>query len=318
MQKTCVISGGAGFIGSHLADKLITVGHTVIVIDNLLTGRKENIQHLVNNPNFTFLQADVAKLTQSKLLKKLDFIYHLASPASPNPKSKISYLEFPFETIEVNTIGTLNLLRLAKETRAKFLFASTSEVYGNPQRHPQAESYFGNVNPFSLRACYNESKRLGETIIFVAVKKWGVNGRVVRIFNTYGPRMNQDGRAIINFISAAISSRPITIYGDGINTRSFCYVDDLVEGLVKAMEILGTSGEVFNLGNPDERTVLETAKLIKSLTGSKSKIVFERPIPGDVERRCPNIAKAKEVLGWQPNVSFEEGLKKTIEFYRKL
>ena len=317
MQKTSLISGGAGFIGSHLADKLILSGHNVIAADNLLTGKFENISYLQNNPNFDFLKWDITKPPPQTLPQKLDYIYHLASLASPNPKSEISYLNFPFETIDVNTTGTKNLLELAQSHNSKFLFASTSEVYGNPKVHPQTEDYFGNVNPFSPRSCYDESKRLGETIVNIFVKKFGVDGRVVRIFNTYGSRMNpKDERAIVNFIHQALKNKPITIYGDGSYTRSFCYISDLVGGLVKTMETVGTEGKVFNLGNPDERTILEAAKLIKRLTGSKSQIVFEEVIEGDVERRCPDITKAKEVLGWQPVVSFEEGLKKMIEFYR--
>jgi len=318
MQKLTLISGGAGFIGSHLCDKLIRLGYKVIAADNLLTGNSENIAHLERHQDFEFLKWDVTKPSPKPLPKKLDFIYHLASPASPNPKSKISYLQFPLETIEVNTIGTKNLLELAQKTKARFLFASTSEIYGNPQIHPQVENYFGNVNPFCLRACYDESKRLGETIVFVYFEKFGVDARVVRIFNTYGSRMNlDDERVIVNFIYQALKNKPITIYGDGSYTRSFCYVDDLVDGLFKAMEKSGTKGQVLNLGNPDERTILAAAKLIKKLTKSRSEIVFEKQIEGDVEKRRPDITKAKKILGWESKTSFEEGLKKMIEFYQK-
>lgn len=317
-NTTALITGGAGFIGSHLSKRLISLGYRVIVVDNLLTGVLSNLDEISSNPNFTFVKEDVT-LCDFDRLGQIDFIYHLASPASPNPRSKISYLNYPLETIRTNTIGTNRLLELAKKHRAKFLFASTSEVYGNPTIHPQPESYFGNVNTLSLRACYDESKRLGETVAYLYFKKFGVDARIVRIFNTYGPSMNpDDGRVVVNFINQALENRPITVYGDGSYTRSFCYISDLVAGLIKAMENNGTAGEAFNLGNPHEVSVLELATLIKKLTHSQSMIIFEEKVENDVEKRKPDISKSKMILGWEPEVSLEKGLRETIRFYKKI
>ncbi len=315
-KQTVLIAGGAGFIGSHLAERLISRGKRVIIVDNLVTGSLDNLSTVKNHPDFVFFKKDV--VYHLRISEKLDFVYHLASLASPNPKSEVSYLKFPLETIAANTQGTVNLLDLAVKNQAKFLFASTSEVYGNPQVHPQTEDYFGNVNPFSLRACYDESKRLGETIVRVYISRFGADARVARIFNTYGPRMNSaDGRVVVNFINQALRGEPITVYGDGSYTRSFCYVDDLVDGLIKAMEMDQTRGEVFNLGNDEEISIRELAKVVKMVTGSKSRIVFGPAIDEDVVKRRPDITKARQLLGWRPKISLEEGLQKMLAFYQE-
>jgi len=311
-----LITGGAGFIGSHLVKKLLENGHSVIVVDNLSTGDIENVKPFLDRKNFLFIKADAA--FPLKNISPVEAIFHLASPASPNEKSKISYHNLSLETILINSLGTLELLKLSKKFKAKFLFASSSEVYGDPLIHPQKEDYFGNVNPLGPRAVYDEAKRFGETITSYFVRKENVDGRIARIFNTYGPNMRvDDKRMVVNFINQALNNQPITIFGDGYQTRSLCYVDDLVEGLIKLMFEKNTKGEVVNLGNPEEHTVLEYAKIIKNLTGSKSKIVFEEPLPqDDPKRRKPDINRAIKILGWQPKTSLEEGLKKTINYFK--
>ena len=313
-----LITGGAGFIGSHLTKKLLEKNYQVIVVDNLITGSEKNINEFKNDKNFTFIKADVIKPLGD--LPKIDYLFHLASPASPNHHSKISYHQLGFETMLVNTLGTLELLKLAKKHQAKFLFASTSEVYGNPLVHPQNEDYFGNVNPVGPRAVYDEAKRFGETLTSYFVKKENVDGRIVRIFNTYGPKMRvDDKRMVVNFITQALTNQPITIFGDGSQTRSLCYIDDLVDGLIKLMFNKNTCGEVVNLGNPEEHTVLEYAQLIKKLTQSKSEIVFEEKLPTDDPiKRKPDIKKAKKLLNWQPKTSLTEGLKKTINYFKNI
>jgi nucleoside-diphosphate-sugar epimerase len=313
-----LITGGAGFIGSHLTKKLLKNNYQVIVVDNLITGSEKNIEEFKHNKNFTFIKADVIKpLTD---LPKIDYLFHLASPASPNHQSKISYHQLALETMLVNTTGTLELLKLAKKHQAKFLFASTSEVYGNPLVHPQNEGYFGNVNPIGPRAVYDEAKRFGETLTSYFVKKEGVDGKIARIFNTYGPNMRvDDKRMVVNFITQALKNEPITIFGNGKQTRSLCYVDDLVDGLIKLMFNKNTYGEVVNLGNPEEHTVLEYAKIIKRLANSKSEIVFfEELPPDDPQKRKPDISKAKKLLNWEPKIGFEEGLKKTICYFKTI
>jgi len=313
-----LITGGAGFIGSHLTKKLLKNNYQVIVVDNLITGCEKNIEEFKNNKNFTFIKADVIKpLTD---LPKIDYLFHLASPASPNHQSKISYHQLALETMLVNTTGTLELLKLAKKHQAKFLFASTSEVYGNPLVHPQNEGYFGNVNPIGPRAVYDEAKRFGETLTSYFVKKEGVDGKIARIFNTYGPNMRvDDKRMVVNFITQALKNEPITIFGNGKQTRSLCYVDDLVDGLIKLMFNKNTYGEVVNLGNPEEHTVLEYAKIIKRLANSKSEIVFfEELPPDDPQKRKPDISKAKKLLNWEPKIGLEEGLKKTICYFKTI
>lgn len=314
-----VVAGGAGFLGSHLCATLIAEQHTVYCIDSTITGSRNNIVKLLDNPNFTFLQHDITKpFTQiADRLSEVNYIFHLASPASPNQKSERSYINFPIETLLANSVGTYNLLMLAKERSALFLYASTSEVYGNPAVSPQPETYFGNVNPNGIRSVYDEGKRFGEAITFGFLRKYGTDVRIIRIFNTYGPNMQKDdGRAVSNFITQALAGVPMTVFGSGTQTRSFCYVDDMTTGISKAMFTAGTKGEVFNLGNPDERTIADIASLIKSLIGGTSQIVFE-PLPeDDPKQRKPDITKAKKILGWEPKVPLEDGLRKTIEYFR--
>ena len=326
-----IVTGGAGFLGSHLCDKLIEGGHEVICIDNLSTGYEENIAHLKNNPNFKFLNHDVIQpISIDKIATGrtkwyiprnddgvIDQIYHLASPASPNINNPKSYHALPFETMQVNSLGTWHLCEAALKMGAKFLFASTSEVYGDPQEHPQKETYHGNVSPTGPRSVYDESKRFGETVTSAFVRSKGLDGRMVRIFNTYGPKMPNDGRVVIEFTKNALEGKPFPVFGDGKQTRSFCYISDMVEGLVAAMEN-GKSGQVYNLGNPDEFTLLELLEKIKNITDSKSEIEFY-PLPeDDPKRRCPDITKARNDLGWEPKVGLDEGLKKLIEYLKSL
>lgn len=298
-----VITGGAGFIGSHLSDRLLARGDEVIVVDNLFTGRKNNILAHLGNPRFEFLRHDVTE----PLLLEADQIYHLACPASP-----VHYQYNPVKTIKTNVVGTINMLGLTKRVKGKLLLASTSEVYGDPLQHPQTESYWGNVNPIGLRSCYDEGKRVAETLCMSYRTQNGVDAKIIRIFNTYGPRMLfDDGRVVSNFIVQALTGKDITFYGDGTQTRSFCYVSDLVEGMIRVMDKEGFHGPV-NLGNPVELTIKELAEKIISLTGAKSKIVH-KPLPqDDPTRRQPDITIAKRELGWEPLVELEQGLKATI------
>ncbi len=304
--KRILVTGGAGFIGSHLCEKLLKEGNEVICLDNFFTGRKENIAHLTDNPSFEVLRHDVIE----PCLVEVDQIYNLACPASP-----VHYQYNPVKTIKTNIMGTLNMLGLAKRVRARILQASTSEVYGDPKVHPQPETYWGNANPIGTRACYDEGKRCAEALMFAYHRQNGVDIRVVRIFNTYGPRMlENDGRVVSNFIVQALRGHDMTVYGDGSQTRSFCYVDDLVDGLIKMMNHDELYGPV-NLGNPGEFTVLELANMVKKLTGSSSNIVYN-PLPQDdpVQRR-PDISIAKEKLGWRPLVGLEDGLLRSIEYF---
>lgn len=310
-----LVTGGAGFIGSHLVDRLIDEGSRVLVVDNFITGNRANIAHLVGKKRFTLIEADASQPSENYLAKRLkvDEIYHLASPASPR-----GYQDAPLATYLVNSFGTHYLLELAKASQAKFLFASTSEVYGDPLEHPQKETYLGNVNPVGVRACYDESKRFGEMATMVFWREFKLDVRIVRIFNTYGPRMDpRDGRVIPNFVTQALENKPITVYGDGTQTRSFCYVSDMVEGILSSMRHPNTTGEIFNIGNPDEYKMLELAKLVKKMLGSRSRIVFEDLPEDDPSRRKPDIAKAKQQLGWEPKVSFDEGLRLTIDYFKK-
>ncbi len=303
-----VVTGGAGFIGSNLCARLLDEGHEVLCVDNLLTGSEQNIAPFGNHPKFTFLYHDVTQ----PFTFQADAIFHLASPASP-----VGYLEHPIETIQVNSQGTYQMLKQARQQNAMFLFSSTSEAYGDPLVHPQREDYWGNVNPIGPRACYDESKRLGETLTMEYYRQYGINARIVRIFNTYGPNsQTDDGRMIPNFITQALQNEPLTIYGDGHITRSICYVSDLVEGLMLAMFQPHTAGEVFNLGNTEEHTVLEFAHTIIRLCNSSSSIIFEPGRIDDPERRRPDISKAQSVLGWQLKVNMEEGLRRAIEWFR--
>lgn len=312
-MKWVLVTGGAGFLGSHLCEYLLKKGYFVCCLDNLLTGSEKNISHLMDNKNFKFINADISDLSNHQSLVT-NYIFNLASPASP-----VDYQNHPEETALTNSVGTYNLLKLAVKNKAKFLMASTSEIYGDPKEHPQKESYWGNVNTFGVRSCYDESKRFSETLVHVFIHKYNLDARIIRIFNTYGPRMQKDdGRVVSNFINQALAGDFLTVYGKGMQTRSFCYVSDLIEGIYKAMFSKDTSGEIFNLGNPEEYTMLELAKKILKLTGSKSKMVFN-PLPkDDPTKRCPDITKAKQVLGWSPKVSVTEGLKKTIQYYKTL
>ncbi|MBI2040404.1 GDP-mannose 4,6-dehydratase [Candidatus Microgenomates bacterium] len=307
-----IVTGGAGFLGSHLCDKLIESNHQVICLDNLLTGSEDNIKHLKENSHFKFINYDVVNgLPEGE---SADQIYHLASPASPNKNNPKSYISLPFETMQVNTLGTWKLCEAALKLEAKFLFASTSEVYGDPLEHPQKEEYRGNVSTTGPRAVYDESKRFGETITSTFVRSKGLDGTIVRIFNTYGPRMADDGRVVIEFITAALANKPLPVFGDGTQTRSFCFISDMVDGLIAAMD-KGASGEVYNLGNPNEMTILELAKVIKDLTKSKSEVEYVENLPeDDPTRRCPDITKAKKQLNWEPIVGLEEGLKSLIDY----
>ncbi|MBI5123187.1 SDR family oxidoreductase [Candidatus Roizmanbacteria bacterium] len=316
-----LVAGGAGFLGSHLCDRLMASGHRVLCVDNLLTGRKKNIAHLLTSPNFSFWQEDITvpfgKDKQSNLTN-IAGIFHLASPASPNINSALSYMSYPVETMLVNSVGTYNLLELAKKNKAKFLYASSSEIYGDPKEHPQKETYFGNVNPNGPRACYDESKRFGEALTFSYVRKFHVNARVVRIFNTYGPRMDpNDGRVISNFIVAGLKNKPLIVYGQGKQTRSFCYVSDLINGLVDALEKDGTKNEVFNMGSDEEYSILNLAKIVGETLGIENKISYADLPNDDPSKRRPDLSKAKRILGYRPKISLKEGLPKTIEYFKK-
>lgn len=313
-MQTAVVAGGAGFIGSHLCASLLHQNLSVICIDNLITGDKKNITDLLNNSNFRFIEADVTNSLD--LPQKVDYIFHLASPASPSKINTKSYIHKPLETLLVNSKGTHNLLGLSKKNEARFLFASSSEVYGDPKISPQNEDYWGNVNPVGIRSVYDEGKRFGETISMAYSRTFGLDVRIARIFNTYGPKMPDDGRVIYNFIKQATNNEPITVYGDGTQTRSLCFVDDLVGGLEKLMFEESAKNEIVNLGNPEEMKVLEIANLIIELTNSKSKITNEELPEDDPKKRKPDISKAKKLLSWTPMVTPREGLEKTIAFFK--
>ncbi len=306
MPHINLVTGGAGFIGSHLCERLLQEGEEVICLDNFFTGRKQNIEHLLSNPHFELMRHDVTY----PVLVEVDRIYNLACPASP-----IHYQYNPVKTIKTNVMGALNMLGLAKRVKARILQASTSEVYGDPQVHPQKEDYWGNVNPIGLRSCYDEGKRVAETLFFNYHRQNNVDVRVIRIFNTYGPRMLiDDGRVVSNFVVQALRGEDITLYGDGSQTRSFCYVSDLIEGMVRMMNCEDFAGPV-NLGNPGEFTIKELAGRVLEMTGSNSKIVNKPLPPDDPTRRKPDISLAKEKLDWQPGVALEEGLKSTIAYF---
>ncbi|MCG6147029.1 SDR family oxidoreductase [Leptospira levettii] len=308
MAKRILITGGAGFIGSHLAERLLNAGNKIIVLDNFHTGRKENLSHLLSNPNFELIRHDIT----DPIKLEVDQIYNMACPASP-----VHYQSNPIKTVKTNVLGMMNMLGLAKRVKARILQASTSEVYGNPLEHPQTESYWGNVNTIGIRSCYDEGKRVAETLCFDYHRQHGVEIRVIRIFNTYGPRMiPDDGRVVSNFIVQALRGEDITIYGDGSQTRSFCFVDDLVKGIIDMMNVENFVGPV-NLGNDGEFTVKELAELVIKETGSKSKIIY-LPLPqDDPTRRKPNLSLAKEKLNYTTTVPLVEGVKKTIEYFSK-
>jgi UDP-glucuronate decarboxylase len=303
-----LVSGGAGFIGSHLCESLVKEGHDVTAVDNLITGSRDNISHLLSSPSFRLIEHDVAE----PLDLPTEAIFHLASPASPE-----DYRHYPIETQRANGFGTYNLLQLAECEGAKFLMASTSEAYGDPAVHPQTEDYWGNVNPIGLRSCYDESKRFAESLTMEFFRQRKVDARIVRIFNTYGPRIApNDGRVVPNFITQAIAKKPLTVYGDGLQTRSLCYVTDMVDGLKKALFTRGTTGEVFNLGNPDERTVVDLARIVMKLCEEELPLNHLPLPPDDPTRRCPDISKAKKWLGWEPVCSLEDGMSRTIAWFR--
>jgi UDP-glucuronate decarboxylase len=320
--KKILVTGGAGFIGSHLCDRLIKDGHEVLCLDNYFTGAKENISHLFGNPRFELIRHDITQ----PIHLEVEWIFNLACPASP-----IHYQYNPVKTTKVNVLGALNVLGLAKRVRARVMQASTSEIYGDPEIHPQKEEYWGNVNPIGKRSCYDEGKRVAETLFFDYLRQNKVDVKVVRIFNTYGPRMRpDDGRVVSNFIVQAINNEPITIYGEGAQTRSFCYVDDMVEGMIRMMDfetgererardytisyLSGFPGPL-NLGNPQESTILSIARRIIEMSGSKSDMIFDKLPEDDPRRRCPDISKAKKYLNWEPKTLLEQGLSKTIEFF---
>jgi dTDP-glucose 4,6-dehydratase len=304
-----LITGGAGFLGSHLCDRFIAEGDRVICIDNLVTGSTDNIAHLLGNPNFKFIKHDVTEYTF--ISEELDYILHFASPASP-----IDYLQLPIQTLKVGSLGTHKTLGLAKEKSARYLLASTSEVYGDPLIHPQPENYWGNVNPIGIRGVYDEAKRFAEAIVMAYNRYHGLDTRIVRIFNTYGQRMRlNDGRAIPAFVTQALKNKPIPVFGDGSQTRSVCYVDDLVEGIYRLL--LSPETTPVNIGNPDELTMLQLAEEIIDIIGSDSKIEFKELPEDDPKVRQPNITKAKEILNWEPVIERAEGLTRTIEDFRK-
>lgn len=306
------VTGGSGFIGSHLVDRLLERGDEVVVVDNFLTGRRINLEHQRGNPALTVIEHNVVEsMLDLPIDGALDRVVHLASPASP-----VGYARYPIETQLTNSIGTKNALDLARRHGARFVVSSTSEVYGDPLVHPQPETYWGNVNPIGPRACYDESKRFAESLTMEYHRQHGLDARIARIFNTYGPRSDpEDGRVVPNFCVQALRGAPITIYGTGNQTRSFCYVDDLVAGLLRLIDVDGLAGQVINLGNPVEITVRGFAETVVSLTGSRSEILY-KPLPiDDPTRRQPDIAKARELLGWEPAISLEEGLRRTLAHF---
>jgi len=313
-----LITGAAGFIGSHLSDRFTDEGWHVIGIDNFLTGRRENLEHLQENTNFSLIEGDITDKTvfQEELGRmELDLILHFACPASP-----ADYLNYPIETLMVDSIGTFNVLNLARDKNARYVFASTSEVYGDPEIHPQPENYWGNVNPIGLRSVYDETKRFSEALSMAYYREYDIDVRILRIFNTYGPRMKlDDGRVVPNFISQALRGADLTVYGDGSQTRSFCYIDDLIEGIYQTcvLEVIeNVEDRILNLGKPEECSIIDFAELIIKKTGSKSKITY-KPLPtDDPKMRKPDITRAKQILGWKPETSLDEGLYKTIEFFR--
>ena len=309
MSQRVLVTGGAGFLGSFLCEQLIQQGHDVLALDNLFTGNKRNIAHLLDNRNFEFIRHDVVE----PILLEVDWIFNLACPASP-----VHYQYNPVKTIKTSILGAINMLGLAKRVKARILQASTSEIYGDPEVHPQTEDYWGSVNPTGPRSCYDEGKRVAETLMSDYRRQNGVDTRIIRIFNTYGPRMHpEDGRVVSNFIVAALRSEPLVLYGDGQQTRSFCYVSDLIEGILRMMQQENCPGPI-NLGNPGEFTIRELAEQVVELTNSRSQITYQPAREDDPVRRRPNIQLAREQLGWEPTVSLKEGLRHTIHYFDEL
>ncbi len=311
-----VITGAAGFLGSHLCDRLLVEGHKVVGLDNFITGSKENIAHLMGHDNFTFYKHDVSNYIY--VAGKVDAVLHFASPASPNPQSPLAYFNLPIQTMKAGALGTHNSLGLAKANKARFLLASTSEIYGDPLEHPQKESYPGNVDPAGPRAVYDEAKRFAEALALAYHHQHGVDTRIVRIFNTYGPRMDlDDGRALPNLLKLALQGKPLTVYGDGSQTRSFCYVDDLIDGIVKLL--YSNEHMPVNIGNPIEMSILQFAEAINRITGNPGGIEFvaDARSTRDPQRRRPDITRAREILGWEPKLNLEEGLRRTIPYFKQ-
>lgn len=310
LMKRILVTGGAGFLGSHLCERLLNEGNEVVCVDNYFTGNKQNIIHLMKNPNFELIRHDVIQ----PIYLEVDEIYNLACPASP-----IHYQYNPIKTVKTSVMGAINMLGLAKRINAKILQASTSEIYGDPNLHPQPEEYWGNVNPIGLRSCYDEGKRCAETLFFDYHRQNKVKIKVIRIFNTYGPNMHpKDGRVVSNFIMQALHNEDITIYGNGEQTRSFCYCDDLIEAMIRMMNTDDSVTGPINIGNPNEFTIRQLAEMVIELTGSKSKIVYQPAVADDPTQRQPIIDKAKEILHWEPTVQLREGLLKTIDYFKKL
>ncbi len=311
-----LITGAAGFLGSHLSDRLISEGHHVVGLDNFVTGSRENIAHLMGNPHFTFYKHDVSNYIF--VPGKLDAVMHFASPASPNPQSPYGYFNLPIQTMKAGALGTHNTLGLAKANGARYLLASTSEIYGDPLEHPQKESYAGNVDPAGPRAVYDEAKRFAESLTLAYHRQHGVDTRIVRIFNTYGPRMDlEDGRALPNLLKQALLGQPLTVYGDGSQTRSFCYVNDLVDGIVRLL--YSDEHMPVNIGNPIEMSILQFAESINRVTGNKAGIVYVSGARSarDPQRRRPDITRALEILGWEPKINLDEGIARTIPYFRQ-
>jgi dTDP-glucose 4,6-dehydratase len=310
-----VITGAAGFLGSHLCDRLLADGHEVIGMDNFITGSPDNIAHLASNEKFSFYKRDVSNYIF--VPGKVDAILHFASPASPNPQSKSGYFNLPIQTMKAGALGTHNCLGLARAQNARFLLASTSEIYGDPQEHPQAETYPGNVDPIGTRAVYDEAKRFAESLTMAYHRSHNVNTGIVRIFNTYGPRLDlEDGRALPNMIKQALLGQPLTVYGDGSQTRSFCYVDDLIDGIVKLL--YSNEHYPLNMGNPREMSILQFAEIINKVTGNKAGITFVNARSDrDPQRRRPDITRAKNILGWEPKIDLEEGLRRSIPYFKQ-
>lgn len=311
-----LITGAAGFLGSHLCDRLLAEGHSVVGMDNFITGSSENLAHLASNQNFSFIRHDVSNFIF--VPGKLDAVLHFASPASPNPASRFGYVNLPIQTMKAGALGTHNSLGVASANQARFLLASTSEIYGDPLEHPQKESYWGHVDTIGVRSVYDEAKRFAEALTMAYHRFHGIDTRIVRIFNTYGPRMHiDDGRVVPNFLKQALHQEPLTVYGDGSQTRSFCYVDDLVDGIYRLL--MSDETRPVNIGNPVETTILEFANMINALTHNPAGIIYKEAlrIEGDPQRRQPDISRAREVLSWEPKVPVEEGLQRTIPYFKE-